>query len=60
MQEAINEEGVGVTPLAIPMIVGPSATVISRIYVEKSTNILEVSFVLFSILIILFDNPMFS
>ncbi len=50
-QEAIDEGKVGVVPLAIPMIAGPSAMITSMIYVGESTGMLEVSFVLASILI---------
>ncbi len=50
-EEAIEEGDIGVVPLAIPMISGPAAMVTSMIYMGESTNPLEFSFVLFSILI---------
>ena len=50
-QDAINEGKVGVVPLAIPMIAGPSAMITSMIYVGESSGMLEISFILFSILI---------
>ena len=50
-QDAIDEGKVGVVPLAIPMIAGPSAMITSMIYVGESTSMLEVLFVLFSILV---------
>ena len=49
--EAIEKGLVGVVPLAIPMMAGPSAMITAMIYMGEGTSIAEWGFILFAILI---------